>query len=236
MRRTEDRSSAASTSRKGKTPTGPAGVWSVETRRNCSAWSKTCNGGVGASSREAVPSAMKSRSTSRCFLTLSLAARLREIAGFPGIPWLLFVPGGLLDVTHGNAPALARSLYAREVYFQLLGLAGGGVGRLDSPIRSFRLFRRLGLLHLLCLRGGSLWSLAGGWAGRFGAPFYLDPLLDRFSVEGVLRLGHDGAEDLGLRGGKVGQDLAVQVHLGEPEPVDEPGVGEAVLAGAGVDT
>src|SRR5919107_2101121 len=158
MRRTEDRSSAASTSRKGKTPTGPAGVWSVETRRNCSAWSKTCNGGVGASSREAVPSAIKSRSTSRCFLALSFAARFREIAGVSGIPWLLLAPGGLLDVAHGDAPALARSLYAREVYLELLGLARGGVGRLDLRIRSFRLYHRLGLLRLLCLRCGSLRS------------------------------------------------------------------------------
>src|SRR5215203_6137346 len=236
MRRTEDRSSAALTSRKGKTPAGPAGVWSVEMRRNCSIWSKTCKGGVGASSREAAPSAMKRCSTSRCFLALSFAARLREIAGVPGIPWLLLAPGGLFDIAHGNAPSLARSVYAREVHVQLLGLACGGVGRLDLLIRSFRLYHRLSLLHFICLRCGSLWSLAGGWAGWFDAPFHLDPPLDRLSVEGVLRLGHDGAEDLRLRGGEVGQDLAVKVYLGELEPVDEPGVGEAVLAGTGVDT
>src|SRR5215212_11075566 len=134
MRRTEDRSSDAPTSRKGKTPTGPAGVWSVETRRSCSIWSKTCKGGVGASSREAAPSAMKSRSTSRCFLALSFAARLREIAGVPGVPWLLVALSGLLDIADRNAPALARSLYAREVHVQLPGLACGGVGRLDPPI------------------------------------------------------------------------------------------------------
>src|SRR5215210_5562780 len=100
MRRAEDRSSAALTSMNGKTPAGPAGVLSVETRLNCSTLSKTCNGGVGASSSKTAPSATKSRSTSRYFLVLSFAARLREIAGDPGILWLLLAPGGLLDIAY----------------------------------------------------------------------------------------------------------------------------------------
>src|SRR5215207_3020265 len=140
-RRAEASSLVVVTSRKGKTPTGPDGVVSVETRRNCSVLSKTCNGGVEASSSKAVPSATKSRSTSRCFLALSFAARFGEIAGVPGILWLLASPGSLLDVADGDAPALARSLHAGEVHVQLLGLADGGIGRLDFFLRGFYLFR-----------------------------------------------------------------------------------------------
>src|SRR3712207_7954660 len=36
-------------------------------------------------------------------------------------------------------------------------------------------------------------------------------------VEGVLGLGHDHREGVGLGGGQVREDLAVQVYLGEPE-------------------
>src|SRR5215210_5249666 len=232
-RRTEESSSPAVTSRKGKTPTGPAGVLSVETRRNCSTSSKTCKGVAGAAARIALPSAKNSRSASRRFLVLSLAARFGEIAGVPGIPGLLFVPGGPLDVADGDAPSLARPLHAGEVHVQFLGLARGGFGRRDVG-RLGLVLRRLNLFRLLCRRLG---RTLGGWAGLLGlrASFYLYPTLDRLPLEGVLRLGHDGAEDLGLRDGEVGQDLAVEIYLGEPEAVDEPGVGEAVLAGAGVD-
>src|SRR5215210_105901 len=230
-RRTEDSSPAAVTSRKGKTPTGPVGVLSVETRRICSTTSKTCKGSVGASSRTAVPSARKWRSASRCFLVLSFAARLGEIAGVPGLPWLLVPAGSLLDISDGDAPALSRPLHSGEVDVQLLSLAFGGVGSLGNFFRSFSLFR---LLRLLRRQFG---RTAGGLAGLFGlgAPFYLDPPVDRFSIEGVLRLDHDGAEDLRLSDSEVGQDLAVQVYLCEPQPVDEPGVRHSVLAGAGVD-
>src|SRR5829696_1274667 len=227
-RRTEASSSVAVTSRKGKTPTGPDGVLSVETRRNRSTLSKTRRGAEGASSRTACPSARKRRSASRCFLVLSLAARFGVIAGIPGILWLLAPLGGLLDIADGDAPALARSLHTGEVHVQLLGLAAGGIGGLEIFVRGLYLFR------LLCRRLG---RAAGGWAGlfRLGASLHLDPPVDRFSVQGVLRLGHDGAEDLGLRDGEVGQDLTVEVYLGEPETVDEPRVGKVMLTGAGVD-
>src|SRR5918993_2005920 len=146
-RRTEASSLVVVTSRKGKTPAGPAGVLSVETRRNCSTLSKTCRGAEGASSRTAAPSARKRRSASRCFLALSFAARFGEIAGVPGIPWLLVSPGGLLDIADGDAPALARSLHASEVHVQLLGLASSGIGRLDLFLRCFYLFRLFDLLR-----------------------------------------------------------------------------------------
>src|SRR5215218_8502484 len=144
--RTEASSSVAVTSRKGKTPTGPDGVLSVETRRNWSTLSKTCKGAVGASSRTTAPSARKRRSASRCFLVLSFAACFGEISGVPGIPWLLVSPGGLLDIADGDAPALARSLHAGEVNVQLLGLAAGSFGRLDIDLRGYYLFRLFYLL------------------------------------------------------------------------------------------
>src|ERR671911_2082201 len=146
-RRTEASRSVAVTSRKGKTPTGPDGVLSVETRRNWSTLSKTCTGAVGASSRTAAPSARKRRSASRCFLALSFAARFGEIAGVPGILRLLVSPGGLLDIADGDAPALARSLHAGEVHVQLLGLSASGFGRLDIFLRGFYLFRLFDLLR-----------------------------------------------------------------------------------------
>src|SRR5919107_2497888 len=142
-RRTEASNSVAATSKKGKTPTGPEGVLSAETRRNCSTLSKTIRGAVGASSRMAAPSARKRRSASRCFLVLSLAARFGEIAGVSGILWLLVSPGGLLDIADGDAPALARSLHAGEVQVQLLGLAAGGIGDLEIILRGIYLFRLL---------------------------------------------------------------------------------------------
>src|SRR5215213_5845489 len=139
-------------SRKGKTPTGPEGVLSAETRRNWSTSLKTCRAAVVASSRTAAPSARKRPSASRCFLVLSLAARFGEIiAGGPGIPWLLVSPGGFLGIADGDAPALARTLHAGEVHVQRLGLAPGGFGRLDIVLRGFFLFR---FLHLLCRRLG----------------------------------------------------------------------------------
>src|ERR671911_341262 len=147
-RRTEASSSVAVTSRKWKTPTGPDGVLSVETRRNWPTSSKTCKGAVGASSRTAAPSARNRRSASRCFLVLSLAARFGEIAGLPGIPWLLDSPGGLLDIADGDAPALAGSFHTGEVHVQFLGLATRGIGGLESVLRGFGLFR------LLCRRFG----------------------------------------------------------------------------------
>src|SRR5215212_9019186 len=233
-RRTEESKSATLTSRKEKIPTGPAGVLSVETRRTCSTSSKTSKGAVGASSRMALPSARKRRSASRCFLALSFAARLREIAGVSGIPWLRVSLGGLLDIADGDAPALPRPLHTREGHVELLGLAPGCVGRHDVGrpgvvLRSFS--RWLGMLS------GCFGGSAGGWSWLLGldASLYLYPPVDRFPVEGILRLGHDGGEDLGLRGREIGQDLAVEVYLGEPQTVDQPRVGETVFAGAGVD-
>src|SRR5215212_167551 len=235
-RRTEESKSATLTSRKEKIPTGPAGVLSVETRRTCSTSSKTSKGAVGASSRMALPSARKRRSASRCFLALSFAARLREIAGVSGIPWLRVSLGGLLDIADGDAPALPGPLHAREVHVEFLGLAPGCVGRHDVGrpsvvFRSFSGFRWLGFFS------GCFGGSAGGWSRLLGldASLYLYPPVDRLPVEGVLRLSHDGAEDLGLCDCEVGQDLAVEVYLGEPQPVDQPRVGEAVFAGTGVD-
>src|SRR5918994_1683567 len=176
MRCTRDNNSVAVTSRNGKTPTGPDGVLSVETRRNCSTRSKTCRGAEGASSRTACPSARKRRSASRCFLVLSFAARFGEIAGVAGIPWLLVSPGGLLDIADGDAPALTRSLHAGEVHVQYLGLAAGGIGGLDIFLRGFYLCC---LFALLCRRLG---RAAGGGDGlfRLAASLHLHLPVDRF--------------------------------------------------------
>ncbi len=75
----------------------------------------------------------------------------------------------------------------------------------------------------------------GLWLSRRDGPLYLDTTLDGLTVKSVLGLDHDCGEDLRLRYRKVGQDLAVQVDLGQLQPVDEPRVREAVLPDPGVD-
>src|SRR5215218_7572638 len=122
-------SSRAGTSTKGKTPTGPVGVFSFDKRRTSSALSNSRRGSSLDSRITASPSARKSRSASRYFLRLSLAARLREIAGVSGIrrlPGLRF--GCLLHVADGDATLLACALHLREIHAQLFRLAFGGLG------------------------------------------------------------------------------------------------------------
>jgi hypothetical protein len=75
----------------------------------------------------------------------------------------------------------------------------------------------------------------GGFALGVSRAVTFDASLDGVAVEGVLGLRHDHREGVGLGGGKVREDLAVQVYLGEPEAVDELRVGQPVLASAGVD-
>src|SRR5215212_10098530 len=221
MRCTLERRAGTVTSRKLKTPTGPAGVFSVETRRICSSSSNICTGGTDASSRSGVPSARNRRSASRYFLALSLAARFGETAGEPGIPPLLVALCGLVHVPHDHAPALARSFQGRDVHPEFFGLALGRLGGvhldLRLALRAFRLIR--GRFRLRCRDG----------------PLHFDAPLDGLAIKGVLGLGDDGGEDLRFGNRQVGQDLAVKVDLGQLQAVDEPGVGEAVLAGAGVD-
>src|SRR5918997_2741485 len=123
--------SQAATSRKGKTPTGPVGVVSVERRRTSSASLNSFKGGSSDSTIKCVPSARKSRSASRCFFWLSLAARLREITGGSGVRRLAVVGlclGSLVHVADGDAAVLAGSLDGRKIDAQLLGLALGGLG------------------------------------------------------------------------------------------------------------
>src|SRR5215203_1849048 len=222
MRCTLERRTGTVTSRKLKTPTGPAGVFSVETRRICSSSSKTCTGGAVASSRKGVPSAKNSRSASRYFLALSLAARFGEIAGVPGIPPLLVGLCGVVYVPHDYSPALARSFHGRNVHPELFGFALGGLGSVHLDLRL-----TLGRFHLI--RGSLRLRCRDG-------PFHFDATLDGLSFKGVLGLGDDGGEDLRFGDCQVGQDLAVQVDLGKLQAVDKFRVGEAMLAGARVDT
>src|ERR671910_514080 len=161
--RVESRASAP-TSRKGKTPTGPVGVVSVERRRTSSAAVKSLRGGFFDSRTRLAPSARKSCSASRCFFRSSLAARLSETSGVRRLAVACLRFCRFVHVPNGYATVLARALNASEVDAKLLGFALGGLG-----------------------------------------------------------------------GGQVGQHLAVQVYLGEPEAVDEPGVRQAMLAYAGVD-
>src|SRR5215211_7983279 len=121
--------SRAGTSTKGKTPTGPVGVVRLERRRTSPGSSNSRRGGSLDSRIRASPSARKRRSASRCFLRLSLAARLRENAGVSGIrrlPGLRF--GCLLHVADGDAAFLARAFHGGEVHAELFRLAFGGLG------------------------------------------------------------------------------------------------------------
>src|ERR687893_1513929 len=136
-------SAPAETSPKGKTPTGPVGVLSVERRRTSPGSPKSLFGGSLDSWIRVSPSARNRRSASRCFLALSFAASLSETAGIPGfhpsgVVGLRF--GRLLHVADGDAPALTRALYAREVHAELFRLA----------------LRRVGGVHLALLVGSLL--------------------------------------------------------------------------------
>src|SRR5918994_2811177 len=265
--RVESRASAPK-SRKGKTPTGPVGVVSVERRRTSSAAVKSLRGGFFDSRTRLAPSARKSCSASRCFFRSSLAARLSETSGARRLAVARLRFCRFVHVTDGYATVLARALDASEVDAELLGFALGGLGGVDLAL----LFG--GLLHVIdhdlalgagglnrlhvhvqllrpALRGlGSLLlpgrlrsGLSGprllrflrGWLHLGTVPLDLDAPLYGVAVQGVLHLGHDSSEGLGLGGSQVGQHLAVQVYLSEPEAVDEPGVRQAVLAYSGVD-
>src|ERR671916_2090086 len=123
--------SQAATSRKGKTPTGPVGVVSVERRRTSSASLNSFKGGSSDSKVNCVPSAKKSRSASRCFFWLSLAARLMEITGGHRDRRLALgglCLGRLVHVADGDAAVLAGALDGRKIDAQLLSLALGGLG------------------------------------------------------------------------------------------------------------
>src|ERR687897_1360371 len=265
--RVESRASAP-TSRKGKTPTGPVGVVSVERRRTSSAAVKSLRGGFFDSRTRLAPSARKSCSASRCFFRSSLAARLSETSGVRRLAVACLRFCRFVHVPNGYATVLARALNASEVDAKLLGFALGGLGGVDLALLFGGLLDviddDLGIgadglnrlqVHVQLLRPalGGLGSLLlpgrlrSGLSGlqllrllRGGLllgtlPLDLDAPLDGVAVQGVLRLRHDSGEGLGLGGGQVGQHLAVQVYLGEPEAVDEPGVRQAMLAYAGVD-
>src|SRR5215210_1421876 len=253
----------AGTSTKGKTPTGPVGVFSFDKRRTSSGLSNSRRGSSLDSRITASPSARKSRSASRYFLRLSLAARLREIAGVSGIrrlPGLRF--GCLLHVADGDATLLARALHLREIHAQLFRLAFGGLGGVyfafpiggplhvlyeDTSLRAGTFdgrqvyiqflrfaFSSVSSLHFdipFRLRSGFL-RLGPGLLG--GPPRDLDAPLDGLAVQGVPGLRDHRGKSLRVGDCQVREDLAVEVYLGEPQPVDEPGVGEAVLADAGV--
>src|SRR3712207_758892 len=107
------------TSTKEKTPTGPVGVVSVERRLTSSGSLKSLRGGSSDSRMRWVPSAKKSLCASRCFFWLSLAARLREIAGGPGVRPLLVAGlrfGRLVHVADGDTAVLARALDGRKIH------------------------------------------------------------------------------------------------------------------------
>src|SRR5437763_10313125 len=55
------------------------------------------------------------------------------------------------------------------------------------------------------------------------------------SGEGLPGCGHQRAEGVGIGHGQIGEDLAVDVDLGRPEPGHEAGVGHFVLPAGGVD-
>src|SRR5215210_6234099 len=293
----------AGTSTKGKTPTGPVGVFSFDKRRTSSGLSNSRRGSSLDSRITASPSARKSRSASRYFLRLSLAARLREIAGVSGIrrlPGLRF--GCLLHVGDGDATLLARALHLREIHAQLFRLAFGGLGgvyfafpfgcllhviyqdatlgagacsRLDihiqflgSALGGVRSLRIGGPLNVLyddtSLRAGTFdgrqvyiqflrFAFSSVSSLHFDIPFRprsgflrlgpgllggpprdLDAPLDGLAVQGVPGLRDHRGKSLRVGDCQFREDLAVEVYLGEPQPVDEPGVGEAVLADAGV--
>src|SRR5215216_636938 len=266
--------SRAGTSTKGKTPTGPVGVVRLERRRTSPGSSNSRRGGSLDSRIRASPSARKRRSASRCFLRLSLAARLRETAGASGIrrlPGLRF--GRLLHVADDDAAFLARTFHGGQVHAKLFRLAFGslggvhfafffgnhlhvlyqdatlGAGTLDRPdahveflgsalgrVRGLHFdvlllfplrsdFLRLGLRFLrLPFRLGLL----------SGPPLDLDAPLHGLAVQGVLDLRDHRSKSLRIGDCQIREDLAVEVYLGEPQPVHEPGVGETVLASPGV--
>src|SRR5215216_919915 len=306
--------SRAGTSTKGKTPTGPVGVVRLERRRTSPGSSNSRRGGSLDSRIRASPSARKRRSASRCFLRLSLAARLRENAGVSGIrrlPGLRF--GCLLYVADGDAAFLARAFHGGDVHAELFRLAFGGLGgvyfafffgnllhvlyqdatlgtgaldRLDvhveflgpalGSVRSLHLGCPLNVLYedtslrartfdggqvhaqFLCLalrriRGlhlGGLFRLRSGFLrlglglrflrlpfrlGLLGRPpLDLDAPLDGLAVQGVLDLRGHRSKSLRIGDCQIREDLAVEVYLGQPQPVHEPGVGETVLASPGV--
>src|ERR671910_1396866 len=140
--RVESRASAP-TSRKGKTPTGPVGVVSVERRRTSSAAVKSLRGGFFDSRTRLAPSARKSCSASRCFFRSSLAARLSETSGARRLAVARLRFCRFVHVTDGYATVLARALDASEVDAELLGFALGGLGGVDLAL----LFG--GLLHVI---------------------------------------------------------------------------------------
>src|SRR5437868_4622534 len=55
------------------------------------------------------------------------------------------------------------------------------------------------------------------------------------SGEGLAGCGHQRAEGAGIADRQIGEDLAVDVDLGDPETGHEPGVRHVVLAAGGVD-
>src|ERR671910_1540430 len=131
--RVESRASAP-TSRKGKTPTGPVGVVSVERRRTSSAAVKSLRGGFFDSRTRLAPSARKSCSASRCFFRSSLAARLSETSGVRRLAVACPRFCRFVHVPDGYATVLARALDASEVDAKLLGFALGGLGGVDLAL------------------------------------------------------------------------------------------------------
>src|ERR687897_405524 len=132
--RVESRASAP-TSRKGKTPTGPVGVVSVERRRTSSAAVKSLRGGFFDSRTRLAPSARKSCSASRCFFRSSLAARLSETSGVRRLAVACLRFCRFVHVPNGYATVLARALNASEVDAKLLGFSLGGLGAVDLDPR-----------------------------------------------------------------------------------------------------
>src|SRR4028119_1521819 len=120
--RVESRSSTE-TSTKGKTPTGPAGFFSADTRRTSASDPKVRTGGTGDSRISVSPSAKKRPSASRCFFVLSFAALLGEIScqGLVVFPVLR----GLLHVPQGDTTLLSRPLDGGEVDPKLLDRQSG---------------------------------------------------------------------------------------------------------------
>src|SRR3712207_2009308 len=263
MRPAVESSVPADTSTKGKTPTGPVGVVSVERRRTSPGSSNSLFGGSSDSRIRASPSARNRCSASRCFLALSVAARLSEIAGVPGIRTSVVVDlrfGRVLHVADGDAPALARALHGGEVHAEFLGLAFRGFGGVYLAlffgsllhVRYDYLIFGAGGLDGLEVHRQLLRPALGGVSGldaplplhlRLGPrllrllslhlPLDLDAPLNGLRVQGVSGLRHDRGEGFGFGGGEVCKDLAVEIYLGEPQAVDEPRVGEAVLARGG---
>src|SRR4051794_20451080 len=77
-----------------------------------------------------------------------------------------------------------------------------------------------------------------GWCLPRGEPNVLGRLLGSAALgRRGRRAGdlHEGGEGGRLAHGEIGEDLAVDLHAGVLQTVDEPAVAEAVLAGGGVD-